>query len=82
MITVSSMIARPKLPIQLIEEVERQEDRLGQPVEIAEIDGAIEARHADRILVAVEQRDFLGAGEEMLVDGELAPGATSCASPR
>ena len=40
------------------------EDRLGQPVEPAEIDRQIEIRDTQIIAIAVEQRGFLGAGEQ------------------
>ncbi len=54
------------------EEVERQEDRLGDPIEQAEIDRPVEARDGERALVVVEKMHFLGAGEEPVLGAERA----------
>src|SRR6185312_6351226 len=56
----------------LVEEVEGQEDRLGDPVEEAEVDRPVEARNAELALIAVEEMHLLGAGEDPVRAAHLA----------
>ena len=63
----------PKLPTQVVEEVERQEHRLGDEVEPAPVDQQIEMVEPELLVVAAEADErkidaddagFLGAGEQ------------------
>ena len=57
-------MAMPKLPTWLVEPVDRQEHRLGDEIEPAPVDQQVEAVEAELLVVAVDDRDFLGAGEQ------------------
>ena len=67
---------------QVIEEVERQEDRLGQEIEPAEIDGAVEARHARLRLVLVEEMPLPWRRRRAVRRRWLLPpGGATCSAP-
>ena len=53
----------------VIDPVHRQEQRLGDEVEVAPVDQPVEFVELERIVVAVDDVDFLGAGEEPRVRG-------------
>jgi hypothetical protein len=46
-----------------IDPVHRLEQRLGDEVEIAPVDQELEAVEVERLVVAVDRRDLLGAGK-------------------
>ena len=73
MITVMIRMATPKLPRMAIDQVHRQEQRLGDEVEIAPVDQQLEAVELELLVVAVDDVDLLGAGEEVLVDASGSP---------
>ena len=50
-----------------VDHLQQIEERLGQEVEPAEINGHVEAFDAELLGIAVQQRQHLGAGEQMIV---------------
>ena len=58
-------MATPKLPVARLKEVDDVEHRLRQKPSRPEIDREVQAVHTQCPLVAVEEADLLGAGEEV-----------------
>ena len=58
----------------VVDPVHRDEHRLGDEVEPAPVDQQLEAVEAELLLVAVDHRDFLGAGEQPRVVRRRAAG--------
>ena len=80
--TVTIRMATPKLPTLVVDPVDRQEHRLGDEVEPAPVDQQLEAVELQRVVVAVDDRDFLGAGEQPRSAAPVAPGAMVCGGAR
>ena len=59
---------------QLVEEVEREEHRLGQEIEPAPIDQQVEFGDGVFLAVAVEEIDLLGAGKHLALGLAVSPG--------
>src|SRR5262249_16508365 len=58
----------------VIDPVHRHEQRLGDEIEPAPVDQAVEAVEHERLVVAVNDGDLLGAGEETPGGGRAARG--------
>ncbi len=62
----------------VIDPVDREEQRLGDEVEAAPVDQMVEAVELERVVVAVDERDFLGAGEQARARGGASRRARRC----